>query len=106
MEAALSISTWSGARKTLVLFLLVLILLPFLYVSLPHGLDWHDTYRPAALAVLLALVALYHDDLGYLSEVPVLHLALAVIGVPLAATAAGWLLAGREPPAIARPAIE
>lgn len=52
MEAALSISTWSGARKTLVLFLLVLILLPFLYVSLPHGLDWHDTYRPAALAVL------------------------------------------------------
>ena len=31
---------------------------------------------------------------------------LAVIGVPLAATAAGWLLAGREPPAIARTVIE
>ena len=29
-----------------------------------------------------------------------------MIGVPLAATAAGWLLAGREPPAIARTAIE
>jgi hypothetical protein len=28
------------------------------------------------------------------------------VGVPLAAIAAGWLLAGREPPAIARPAIE
>jgi len=29
-----------------------------------------------------------------------------VIGVPLAATAAGWLLAAREPPAIARTVIE
>jgi putative ABC transport system permease protein len=52
------------------------------------------------------LAATYHNDLGYLSDVPVLYLALAIIGVPLAATAAGWLLAGREPPAIARTAIE
>jgi putative ABC transport system permease protein len=52
------------------------------------------------------LTATYHDDLGYLSDVPVLHLVLAVIGVPLAATAAGWLLAGREPPAVARTVIE
>jgi pimeloyl-ACP methyl ester carboxylesterase len=29
-----------------------------------------------------------------------------VVGVPWAAIAAGWLLSGREPPAIARPAIE
>jgi putative ABC transport system permease protein len=54
----------------------------------------------------VVLLAIYHDDLGYLSDVPVLHLALAVIGVPLAASAAGWLLAGREPPAIARPVID
>jgi putative ABC transport system permease protein len=54
----------------------------------------------------IALAATYYDDLGYLSDVPVLYLALAVIGVPLIATAAGWLLAGHEPPAIARPAIE
>jgi putative ABC transport system permease protein len=54
----------------------------------------------------LVMLALYHDDLGYLSDVPVLYLALAVIGVPLAAAVAGWLVAGREPPAIARPAIE
>jgi putative ABC transport system permease protein len=67
----------------------------------------------ALLATLLGvagayvvLTATYHDDLGYLSAVPVLHLALAVVGVPLAATAAGWLLAGREPPAIARTVIE
>jgi putative ABC transport system permease protein len=70
----------------------------------------------AALALLGALLgvagayvvmlALYHDDLGYLSNVPILYLALAVVGVPLAASAAGWLLAGREPPAIARPVID
>jgi len=54
----------------------------------------------------VALAATYHDDLGYLSDVPVLYLVLAVVGVPVTATAAGWILAGREPPAIARPALE
>ena len=54
----------------------------------------------------VVLAATYHDDLGYLGDVPVLYLVLAVIGVPLAATAAGWLLAGREPPAIARTVIQ
>ena len=54
----------------------------------------------------VVLLALYHDDIGYLSDVPVLYLTLAVIGVPLAAAAAGWLLSGREPPAIARAVIE
>jgi putative ABC transport system permease protein len=54
----------------------------------------------------VVVVATYLDDLGYLSRIPVLHLVLLVVGVPWAAIAAGWLLAGREPPAIARPAIE
>ena len=54
----------------------------------------------------LVLVATYYDDLGYLSDVPVVYLLLALVGVPLAAAAAGWLLAGREPPAIARPVID
>jgi putative ABC transport system permease protein len=54
----------------------------------------------------LALAATYHDDLGYLGRIPVLPLVLLVVGVPLAAAAAGWLLAGRQPPAITRPAIE
>jgi putative ABC transport system permease protein len=54
----------------------------------------------------ISLTALYHNDLGYLSDVPVTYLVLAVTGVPLVATAAGWLLAGREPHAIARPVIE
>jgi putative ABC transport system permease protein len=52
------------------------------------------------------LAAMYHDDLGYLSDVPFVYLALTVVAVPLAAFAAGWLLAGREPPAIARTVIE
>ena len=54
----------------------------------------------------LALAATYLDDLGYLSRIPVLPLVLIVVGVPLTAAAAGWLLASREPTAIARPVIE
>jgi putative ABC transport system permease protein len=41
-----------------------------------------------------------------LRRIPALYLVLMVVGVPWAAAAAGWLLAGREPPAISRPAIE
>jgi putative ABC transport system permease protein len=59
-------------------------------------------------------VAIYHDDLGYLGDVPILYLGLVIVGVPLAAAAAGWLVAaaagwvvaGREPPAIARPVLD
>jgi putative ABC transport system permease protein len=58
----------------------------------------------AGAYVLLA--ATYHDNLGYLSDPPLLYLGVAVLGLPLAATAAGWLVAGREPPAIARTVIE
>jgi putative ABC transport system permease protein len=54
----------------------------------------------------LMLSATYHDKLDYLGRIPVLYLALMVVGIPLAAAAAGWLLAGREPPAIARAVIE
>src|SRR5262249_17549916 len=54
----------------------------------------------------IALPATYHDAPDYLSNVPILSLALAAVGVPLAASAAGWLLAGREPPAIAKAAFE
>ena len=54
----------------------------------------------------LALAATYHDNLGYLGRVPVIPLVLIVVGVPLAASGTGWLLAGREPPAIARQVIE
>jgi putative ABC transport system permease protein len=54
----------------------------------------------------LTLVAGFRGDLGDLTPVPVAHLALIATGTPLAAAAAGWLLAGREPSAIARQLIE
>jgi putative ABC transport system permease protein len=54
----------------------------------------------------IVLSATYHDDLDYLSHVPALWLILAAGGVPMAAAGAGWLVAGREPPTIARPVIE
>jgi putative ABC transport system permease protein len=54
----------------------------------------------------LMLAATYFDKLDYLGRVPVLYLVLMVLGIPVAAAAAGWLLAGREPPAIVRHAIE
>ena len=54
----------------------------------------------------LMLAATYHDKLDYLGRIPVLYLVLMVLGIPAAAAAAGWLLAGREPPTIARAVIE
>jgi len=38
--------------------------------------------------------------------VPVDDLVVIVVGLPLAATIGGWLLAGREPPTIARQPLE
>ncbi len=43
---------------------------------------------------------------GDLTRVPVAHLTTVVLGVPALAAAAGWLLSGREPPALARAAVE
>jgi putative ABC transport system permease protein len=49
-----------------------------------------------------ALAATYLHDRAPLSRVPVVNLAVLLVGLPAAAAAAGWLLAGREPPALAR----
>lgn len=54
----------------------------------------------------VALFATYWNDIGTLSRVPLLDLAVLIVGLPLVAAIAGWLLAGREPPTLARPAIE
>ena len=54
----------------------------------------------------VVLMATYYDDPGYLRDVPIRYLVLIVVSVPLTATAAGWLLAGREPSAITRSALE
>jgi putative ABC transport system permease protein len=58
------------------------------------------------IVAYLALIAWHRSDLGTLSNVPVVNLLVIVIGLPLAATAGGWLLAGRQPPVIARQPIE
>ena len=54
----------------------------------------------------LALIAWHHRDLHTLGHVPVANIAVFVIGLPLVAAVAGWLLAGREPPAMARRPLE
>jgi putative ABC transport system permease protein len=54
----------------------------------------------------VALIATYHDDLDYLGRIPVLPLLFIVVGLPLTAAAAGWLLAGRQPSTIARRVLE
>ncbi len=53
-----------------------------------------------------ALMAWHRSDLHSLTRVPWINLALIVVALPALATAAGWLLAGREPPAIGRQPLE
>jgi putative ABC transport system permease protein len=50
-------------------------------------------------AAYLALAAGHRSDISVLSRVPVLDLAITIIGVPVVAALAGWVLAGRRPPA-------
>jgi putative ABC transport system permease protein len=54
----------------------------------------------------VGLIAAYADDIAALSQVPLLHLTVTAIGVPLVAAAAGWLLAGREPRSLTRSRLE
>jgi putative ABC transport system permease protein len=53
-----------------------------------------------------AVVAGYLEDLSALRNVPVVELTVTVLGVPLVAAAAGWLLSGRDPGNLTRPAFE
>jgi putative ABC transport system permease protein len=54
----------------------------------------------------LALAAGHLSDLRALSQVPLVYLAITVLGVPVAAALTGWILAGRKPPSIARRVLE
>ncbi len=54
----------------------------------------------------LALAAGHLSDLGTLSHAPALYLAITILGVPVAAALAGWILAGRQPPSISRQVLE
>lgn len=53
-----------------------------------------------------ALVAWHRSDLTSLQRVPSMNLIIILVGLPLIAATAGWLLAGREPPAVARRPLE
>ena len=46
------------------------------------------------------------DGLSELSSVPTGNLLFIVVGMPVVAAAVGWLMAGREPPAISRQPLE
>ena len=54
----------------------------------------------------LALVAWHRSDLHPLTRVPFLDLVVIIVGLPLLAITAGWLLAGREPASIAHQPLE
>jgi putative ABC transport system permease protein len=54
----------------------------------------------------VGVAAGYVADIGALSSVPILQLLMIAAGVPALAACGGWLLAGREPTAIARHPIE
>ncbi len=53
-----------------------------------------------------ALAVWYRSDLSPLGRVPVVNLLVILVGLPVLAGAGGWLLAGREPPAMARRPLE
>jgi putative ABC transport system permease protein len=53
-----------------------------------------------------ALLVWYRSDLNPLGRVPVANLVIILIGLPVLAGVGGWLLAGREPPAVARQPLE
>jgi putative ABC transport system permease protein len=50
----------------------------------------------------LALIAWHRTNLDALSKIPLGSIIVITIGLPVVATAAGWLLAGHEPATIGR----
>jgi putative ABC transport system permease protein len=54
----------------------------------------------------LALVAWYHREAHWLAHPPVLNLTAILVGLPIVAYVGGWLLAGKEAPAIARQPLD
>lgn len=58
------------------------------------------------IGAYLTLVASHVGGVGDLSRIPAMHLGAILVGTPIAAACAGWLLAGREPAALARNPIE
>ncbi len=76
----------------------------------PDQLSGGERQRVAiarAVAACLAALAWAHSSLTQtFGNVPWPDIGLLVIGMPLAGAAAGWLLGGREPAAVARQPLE
>jgi hypothetical protein len=77
------------------------LILGLLTVSVAAAIGFAST-----VGAYLALIAGDLGDIGALAPVPVLHLLAIAVGIPSVAALAGWLLAGREPPTLARQVIE
>ena len=60
----------------------------------------------AAFALVASLVWAHGGLSALFGDVPVADVLILLVGLPLAAAAGGWLLAGREPEAIARQPLE
>ena len=59
------------------------------------------------MAAFLAALAWAHSGLtATFGNLPWADIALLVIGMPLLAATAGWLLGGREPAGVARQSLE
>lgn len=54
----------------------------------------------------LAAIAWFRHELGTLRPVPLAELATILAGLPVLAALGGWLVAGREPPGIARQPLD
>jgi putative ABC transport system permease protein len=59
-----------------------------------------------AFAVAASLVWAHASLSALFGDVPLADVLILLIGLPLVAAAGGWLLAGREPPAVARQPME
>jgi putative ABC transport system permease protein len=57
-------------------------------------------------AAYLALAAGHRSQIGVLTRVPILDLAITIVGVPAAAALAGWVLARHRPAPFARQALD
>jgi putative ABC transport system permease protein len=58
------------------------------------------------IGAYVGFAAGHADNIATLLPVPLLHLLVIVIGLPVIATVAGWLVAGHEPATLARQPIE
>ena len=59
-----------------------------------------------AFGAYAGLSAGHADDLQSLGRVPLVHLSVVLIGLPITAALSGWLLAGAEPPTLGGSPIE